>query len=215
MLGQHVNQWDLEDLVCKFLFYQANPGETVLSLIPSIHWLTTSVSHLLVFHSADAIFHAPNNLSGTSSMYHETICSTPQWKSGGTIGPHCDCVFLDNGSDKLGARSVDVARVHLFFSFELEKQVYPCALVQDFHMTFTEPDPDNGMRVVKPTFNTNGSRSMSIVHVDLIVRTTHLLPIFQASSTLPPQLTFCQTLDSFRAFYINKYINYYVFKTVF
>ena len=82
-------------------------------------------------------------------------------------------------------------------------------------MTFTEPDPDNGMWVVEPTFNTDGSRSMSVVHVDSIVRAAHLLPIFQASSTLPPQLTFCQTLDSFRAFYINKYIDYHAFETVF
>ena len=214
-LGQHINQWNLEDLVCEFLFHQVNPQETPLPPVHSIRWLTAGIGCLSVFHSANAVFCAPNNPSGTGGMYRETIRSTPRWKSGGSIGPRRDCVLLDNGSDEPGVRGLDVARVHMFFSFLTEEQVYPCALVHNFHLTFTDPDPDNGMWVVEPTYDKNGARFMSVIHVDSIIRAAHLLPVFQRSAALPPQLTFSQTLDSFRAFYINKYIDYHAFETIF
>lgn len=148
-------------------------------------------------------------------MYCETIRSTPRWKSEGSVGPRRNCIFLNNGSDEPGAKGLDVARVHLFFSFETEEEVYPCALVQNFHKMYTDPDPDNGMWVVEPEYVANGSRLMSVIHVDSIVRAAHFLPIFQGSSTLPPQLKFSLTLESFRAFYINKYIDYHAFETAF
>ena len=214
-LGQHVDQWNLEDLVCEFLFHQVNSQETPLPPVHSIRWLTAGITHLSVFHSANATFCAPNNPSGTGGMYRETIRSTPRWKSGGSASPRRNCVFLNNGSDEPGVRGSDVAQVHMFFSFSTEEQVYPCALVHNFHLTFTDPDPDNGMWVVEPTYNENGARFMSVVHVDSIIRAAHLLPVFQGSATLPPQLTFSQTLDSFRAFYINKYIDYHAFETIF
>ena len=149
-------------------------------------------------------------------MYSETIRSTRRWKSGNsTIGPRWDCILLDNGSNEPGFKGLDVARVHLFFSFETDEQTFPCALIHNFHKTFTEPDPDNGMWIVEPEYVADGSRSMSVVHVDSIARATHLLPIFRGPSTLPPQLKFSLTLDTFRAFYVNKYIDYHAFETVF
>ena len=214
-LGEHIGQQNLVDLVCEFLFYQLNPQETPLPAIPSIRWMIADVARLSVFHSARAVFCAPSNTSGTGGMYCETIRSAPRWKSGGTTGPRRDCVFLNNGSDEPGVKGLEIARVCLFFSFEAEEQVYPCALVHHFHKTYTDPDPDNGMWVVEPEYVADKSRSMSVIHVDSIVRAAHLLPIFSISSTLPPQLRFSLTLDSFRAFYVNKYIDYHAFETVF
>jgi hypothetical protein len=215
-LGEHIGQWDLEDLVCEFLFRQANPEEIHVPPIPSIRWLTAGVARLSVFHSACAVFCAPNNPSGIGCMYSETIRSTRQWKSSdGTVGRRQDCVFLDNGSGELGVRGLDIARVHLFFSFETEEQVYSCALIHNFHKTFTDPDPDNGMWIVEPEHVADGSRLMSVVHIDSIVRAAHLLPIFRAFSTLPPALEFSLTLDTFCAFYVNKYIDYHAFETLF
>jgi hypothetical protein len=109
---------------------------------------------------------------------------------------------------------LEIARVFAFFSFEAEEQVYPCALVHNFCKTYTGPDPDNGMWVVEPEYVADGSRSMSVVHIDSIVRAAHLLPIF-GGSTLPPQLEYISSLDSFRAFYINKYIDYHAYEIMF
>lgn len=214
-LGERIGQQNLEDLVCKFLFYQANPQETPLPAIPSIRWMIAGTARLSVFHSVRAIFCAPSNPSGIGGLYGETIRSAPRWKSGGTVGPRRDCIFLDNGSDEPGVKGLEIARAHLFFSFEEEEQVYPCALIHNFRKTYTDPDPDNGMWVVEPEFTADGSRSMSVVHLDSVFRAAHLLPIFGGPSTLPPQLKFSLTLDSFRAFYINKYIDYHAFETVF
>ena len=177
--------------------------------------MAAGITHLLVFHSARAIFCAPSNPSGIGGMYCETICSAPRWKSGGTVGPRRDCAFLNNGSDELGMKGLEIARVHLLFSFETEEQVYPCALVHNFQKTYTDPDPDNGMWVVEPGYATDGSRLMSVVHLDSIVRAAHLLPVFGGPFALPPQLKFSLMLDSFRAFYVNKYIDYHAFETVF
>ena len=168
-LGHHIDQQDLQDLICNFTFYQENPRETPLPPAQTIQWLAAGVSHLSVFHSATAVFRAPNNPSGTGGMYRETIRSTLKWKSGSTITPRCDCIFIDNGSDEPGVKGLDVARVYLFFSFEIEGKSYPCALIHNFHRMFTEPDPDNGLWVVEPEYNQNGSRFISVVHVDSIV----------------------------------------------
>jgi len=78
-----------------------------------------------------------------------------------------------------------------------------------------DPDPDNSMWVIEPEYVADRSRFMSTVHVDTIVHTAHLLPIFRGSSALPPQLRFSLTLDTFCTFYIIKYIDYHAFETVF
>ena len=135
--------------------------------------LLMGIAHLSVFHSTNTIFCAPNNPSGMAGMYREMICSTPRWRSGGVVSPRRDCIFLDNGSDEPGVRGSDIARVHLFFSFATKEQVYPCALVHNFHLTFADPDPDNGLWVVEPTYDESGSRHMSVVHVDSIVCVAH------------------------------------------
>ena len=61
------------------------------------------------------------------------------------IAPRQDCVILNTGSDAPGMRGLDIAHVHLFFSFGLGDELFPCALVHNFSKSFNEPDPDNGM----------------------------------------------------------------------
>ena len=75
-------------------------------------------------------------------------------------------------------RGLEVARVHLFFSFEVGDDLFSCALIHQFCKTFDDPDPDNGMWIVEPDLDCDGYRVMSVVHVDSIVRAAHLLPVF-------------------------------------
>ena len=112
-------------------------------------------------------------------------------------------------------RGLDIARVHLFFSFEVGDELFSCALVHHFRKSFSDPDPDNGMWVVEPEFDGNGYRLMSVVHVDSVVHGAHLLPVFTADVAIPRNINFSQTLDIFEAFYVNKYIDYHAFETVF
>ena len=112
-------------------------------------------------------------------------------------------------------RGLEIARVHLFFSFEVEDEVFPCALVHSFCKSFDDPDPDTGMWIVEPDLDHEGYRIMSVVHLDSVVRATHLLSIFKGDAILPREINFTHTLDVFSAFYVNKYIDYHAFETVF
>ena len=72
------------------------------------------------------------------------------------------------------------------------------------------------MWIVEPNFDDRGYRVMSVVHIDSIVHGVHLLPIFRGDAAIPrDDINFSHTLDIFTAFYVNKYIDYHAFKTLF
>ena len=104
--------------------------------------------------------------------------------------------------------------MHLFFSFALGEEVFECALIHEFWKSFTDPDPDNGMWIFEPDYNNNQYRIMSVVHVNSIIRAVHLLPVFKDETPIPREVNFTNTLDAFKAFYLNKYIDYHAFETL-
>ena len=69
------------------------------------------------------------------------------------------------------------------------------------------------MWVVTPDYS-GTRRNTSIIHINSIVRAAHLLPIFD-QQPLPRTFNYTKTLDSFRGFYVNKYIDYHTYETVF
>lgn len=213
-LGRHIQQGNLGDLIRVFLFYQQNPafaGTPSISACPSIE----SIEDISVFHSAKAVFCAPSNLSGIGRLYREMIRCTPKWKTSGIIAPRRDCVLLHTGSGMAGSRGFIVARVHLFFSFALGEEVFECTLVHEFCRSFADPDPDNGMWVFEPDHDRDRYRIMSVVPLDSIVRAAHLLPLFKGDTPVPREINFTHTLDAFKAFYLNRYIDYHAFETLF
>ncbi|KAF9790606.1 hypothetical protein BJ322DRAFT_1104263 [Thelephora terrestris] len=213
-LGEHIGQSNLNELVQRFLFYEKNPtftGPPPLHLCPT----TEHIEKISVFHSATATFCAPSNPSGPGGLYRETIRCTPRWQTGGVVAHRRDCVVLNTGSEVPGMRGLNIARVHLLFSFEAGDEVFSCALIHEFSKSFDDPDPDSGMWIVEPDLDQNRYRIMSVVHVDSMVRAAHLLPVFRGDATVPREINFSHTLDVFTAFYVNKYIDYHAFETVF
>ena len=80
-------------------------------------------------------------------MYRELIRSTPSWYS----SPRRDTTFVSL-DDAPGMRGMQIARVHLFFSFRdpyLDRE-FPFALVSWFVCIDEEPDGDTGMWIVSP-----------------------------------------------------------------
>ena len=173
-----------------------------------------SVEDISIFHSAKAIFCAPSNNSGIEGLYRETIRSTPRWQTSGITAPRRDCVLIATGSDVAGVRGLEVARVHLFFSFVFRNEEFQCALVHEFCKTFADPDPDNGLWIVEPDLSPDKHRIMSVIHLDSIIRGAHLLPVFTDDTPLPREVNFTHTLDAFKAFYLNKYIDYHAFEAL-
>ena len=101
------------------------------------------------------------------------------------------------------------------FSFALGEEVFECALVHEFCRSFADPDPDNGMWVFEPDHDRDRYRIMSVVPLDSIVRAAHLLPLFKGDTPVPREINFTHTLDAFKAFYLNRYIDYHAFETLF
>ena len=71
-------------------------------------------SGMLVYHSAQALFHSPGDISGTHGMWSQMICSSPQWRGG---YERRDCVLVVVEEDKPGMKGVMVGHVQCFLSF--------------------------------------------------------------------------------------------------
>ena len=107
---------------------------------------------------------------------------------------------------------LDVVRIYLFFSFIYESVTYPCAFVHWYTLLNESPDEDTGMWMVQPEEESDGSPTVSVVHLDCIFRAAHLLPIYSASNDpIPHSLSLHETLDTYNVFYVNKFIDHHSF----
>ena len=62
----------------------------------------------------------------------------------------------------------------------------------------------------------DGSYNSTIVHLDSVVRLTHLLPIHcDRPAPSRHQLDYTQSLDAFSTFYVNKYADHHAFEIAF
>ncbi|KAF8220424.1 hypothetical protein L208DRAFT_1333809 [Tricholoma matsutake] len=72
-----------------------------------------------------------------------------------------------------------------------------------------------GMWTVEPDMSDDGETvEVSIIHLDTIVRASHLLPVFSEEHVYKT-LSFTDTLDTFTRFYINKYADHQAFEIAF
>lgn len=172
--------------------------------------INLSRSKISIFHSAVATFHAPSDESGVHGLRRERIRCTPSWRN---QGERRDCAFVTMDQDKPGMRGLRVVRVKLFFSFVHEGITYPCALVEWFKTFGRTPDADTGLWEVRPEF-TGTRRDVSVLHLDTFLRGAHLLPSFD-QKPIPWGFHFSFTLDLFRSFYVNKYIDHHTHETIF
>ncbi|KAI0360029.1 hypothetical protein OH77DRAFT_1586687 [Trametes cingulata] len=197
-------------LVARFLYQQRHPKDDLPDdedLLPC-----PSNARVRVYHSAIATFYAPSDPSGIGGMHREHIRATPSWRKG---PPRYDCVFIGKDPHADGFRSLHAARVRLFFSvfappseIDSEPAWVPCALVEWFSPVGDEPDEDTGLWVVEPDYEPDGTRARDVVHLQSLLRTAHLIPVFGRDPT-PTQLKQHEVLDSYRAFYVNKYADHH------
>ena len=199
---------DLPLLTQQFLFDQLNPDEPPAVQQP-LENLPDIQSNISVFHSAQAIFYAPSDVSGSRGMHRQIIWSTPSWRQ---KEARRDCVLVVEDEDKPGMRGMIVGRVRAFLSFSFNNTIYPCALIDRFKRVGRAPDPITGMWKVQPELR--GSQPVrAVVHLDTILRNVHLLPVF-GTGHIPPQLHYSQSLDIFSSFYVNKYADHHSFEVV-
>lgn len=205
-LGDLINVPALTLLTQQFLYNQLHPD----SFLPAEDMNPASLplprGHIRVYHSAVATFYAPSDLSGRYGMYRERLRCTPNWRS---TGPRHDCAFVAQDDSKPGLLGMSVVRLHLLFSFKYEGKIYPSALVAWFDRYGRQPDPDTGLWIVRPDLR--GRRQepfLSVIHLDSLLRGAHLIPVY-GPTFLPPEFQYQDSLDSFRAFFVNKFIDYH------
>ena len=104
-----------------------------------------------------------------------------------------------------------VVRIILFFLFNYEGIYYPCTLVEWFRRV--KLDPVTGMWVVRPDMM-GGIPDRSVLHLDSFLHGAHLIPVY-GDEVLPIDFHYSYSLDAFKAFYVNKFIDHHTHEIVF
>ncbi|KAG2123012.1 hypothetical protein BD769DRAFT_1629093 [Suillus cothurnatus] len=136
------------------------------------------------------------------------IRACPMWQN---EAPCYDCVFVNIGSEDVGIRGLEVARIHAFFSFNYGGTLYPCVIVQWFDIIGDSPDEDTGMWMVHPACGTNNAPVYNIIHVDSIYCAAHLIPVY-GRQFLHRNINLHNSYDSFHTFYVDKYADHHAFE---
>jgi len=160
--------------------------------------------NIYVYHSAIARFYAPSDLCGSGGMYRERIHSNPNWKQ---EYARRDTMFVAVNPDIEGMQGMVIARALLFFSLTFRDEQLSCALVH-WLVPQDQPDEDTGLWVVEPEFDGNGRRTLAIIHLDCVARAAHLLPVY-GPSFIPEDFHFSDSLDAFRAYFVNRHIDHH------
>ena len=140
-------------------------------------------------------------------MFRERIRAVPSWRKGPA---RYNTVFLSDDSTGTheGFQGLLVARVRLFLSVVHRRVTYPCALVAWYSTIGDDVCPDTRMWMVEPDYDARGGLAMSVVHLDTILRSAHLMEI-AGDNFIPKTVKFHNSLDAFRAYYVNKYIDHH------
>lgn len=163
-------------------------------------------------HSATATFFAPSDPSGIGGMHREVIQVAPSWRNSDS---RYDCVFVETDQEQHGMRGLHVAQIHLFFSFFFNKKLFSCALIHWFEKMDINPDPLTGMWVVEQDFQGH-TPFLEVIHVNSTLYTAHLIPVYGDDYVPNPKmLRFSQSLDYFKRFYVNKYIDHHAHEIAF
>jgi hypothetical protein len=72
------------------------------------------------------------------------------------------------------------------------------------------PERVTGMWVVEPE-TIAGRKPLQIIHLEPIVRGSHLLPEFGEGGFLEEEFLFIDTLDAFKTFHGNSYIDHHAY----
>ncbi|OCH84536.1 hypothetical protein OBBRIDRAFT_741418, partial [Obba rivulosa] len=212
-LAKFIEVPQLPSLLRRFLYDQQNHDSDALLTSDEIplNMCPEAPEHIAIYPSAVAVYYAPSDHSGVGGMHRERIRAVHSWK-GRT--PRRDCAFVVGDPDADRFRGLHVVRVLYFMSFKWQGTEYPCALVTWFSLVSKEPCEQTGMWAVTPDVDKTGKREMSVVHLDCMLRSAHLIGI-AGEDLLPRQIKHYNALDLFQAFYVNIYSDHHAHEITF
>ena len=184
---------------------------TTLVQPPSLAQLQTCQSFKAEYMCT--IQHLQHSLPPVISVVQEgcvksTIRSTPSWYD----HPRHDTVFVALDDSLPGMEGMVVARVQLFFSFNYKRVDYACAYVNWLVHDDDEPDSDTGLWMVSLEEH-HGKPTSQVIDVKTIARAAHLIPVF-GSSSIPPEVHYYNSLDSYKSFFVNSFIDHHAYEFV-
>ena len=156
--------------------------------------------------------YAPSDICGITGMRCEHIRATPSWREGCA---HYDTILVNSDPEVAGVHGFEVAHIFLFFLFRHDDKNYSCALVQWYSHVGSEPDEDTGFWMVELDTDNNGDPHLAIIHLYSIYRAVHLLPAHQDSTFIEHTITMHSSLNTFKLFYINNFVDYQLFEVLF
>ena len=133
-------------------------------------------------------------------MRREHIWAISSWRGGPA---RYNCVLVNSDPDLEGTRGFEVACVFLFFSFQYQKETYPCALIQWYSYVGTQPDKETGLWKVEPNTKDDGNPHLAVTHLDTIFHAVHLMPAYHTAEFIDRTITMHTSLDTFNIFYVN------------
>ncbi|KAG1816440.1 uncharacterized protein BJ212DRAFT_1271873 [Suillus subaureus] len=141
-------------------------------------------------------------------MCCEHIQATPSWRVG---KPRHDCIFINMGVDfDSPMNGLAVVQVLCFFSFNYWISYYPCAIVHWYSYVHEECDPDTGMYVIMLMTTDDDIPDVSIIHVDCIFCTAHLIPVYSLDCI--PKISPHNSYNMFNSYYVNRYVDHHTFE---
>ena len=198
----------------RFLYEQAHQESDISGADIDLQDCPSFGGRFSVFDSAIATYFLPSDTLGQAGFYRERIHATPMRGYRNATIPRHDCVLVaTDTTSSSGFSSTQVARIRLLLSITHLRKAIPCALVDWFILEGNKPDPTTGMWVVKPEYTRNNRHFSSIIHLDSVLRGIHLLPVHKKRMVIQPHSHF-RSLDIYRRFYVNKYIDYHAFETI-
>jgi hypothetical protein len=98
-----------------------------------------------------------------------------------------------------------------FFSFFHGREKFQCALVHQFSRVGDDPDEDTGLWIVEPSYSEDNDPHLAIIGIGQIHRAAHLTPVYRTSQYVARSLTMHDSLNTFKEFYVNRYVDYHAF----
>ena len=72
-------------------------------------------------------------------------------------------------------------------------------------------DENTGMWIVEWDYDINDHQLLEVIHVDTIIRCSHLIGVYGAEP-VSPDLEFSDSLYAFHKYYVNKYADHHSFE---
>ena len=156
-----------------------------------------------LYPSAIATYFSLSDKSGTQGIFWEHIHAVDSWRKGPPRQWSWRLLWV-------------ACCLNMILSFNPAQQgfISLCPFIMVFSH-WNQPCPNTKMWKVQPDLNNLGQPILNIIHLDTILCNAHLIGVCNGMTWLPYNFRCHDSLNSFKSFYVNKYIDYHAHEIAF